>query len=118
MIYHALLQIGIYVILIVGFAFVIMLAIKPFFVRKQILQNGALVEGCIIEHRREFLWGTSFLSNPTYYLTYRYEYQGTTFTQETRVTQETYLAYPVETRMSVCCMPDDPTRAAAVDFWL
>jgi hypothetical protein len=80
MIYQALLQIGIYVILIVGFAFVGMLAVKPFFVRKLILRNGVLVEGCIIEHRREFVWGKSYQSKSINYLSYEYEYQGTTFT--------------------------------------
>lgn len=113
---HSLLQIGIYVILIVGFAFVgmyfIYLYVKPIFVRKQILQKGVLVEGCIIEGRREF----RFRSDWHYYLKYRYEYQGTAFTQEKQVNENAFLAYPDGTRISLRCMPDDPTRATPVDF--
>jgi hypothetical protein len=114
--YHSFLQIGIYVILIVGFAFVAMVLIKPFFVRKQILQNGVLVEGCIIEHRRDPGWW-SLGKKPNTYLTFSYEYQGTSYTQEMYVSEGTYQAYPDGTKISVRCMPNAPTRAAPVDFY-
>jgi hypothetical protein len=113
--YHSLLQIGIYVILIVGFAFLAMMGIKPFFMRKQVLQNGVLVEGCIIEHRRGDFASRLGEDRP-YFLTFRYEYQGTSYSYEKFVNKETYLAYPDGTKISVRCMPDAPTRAVPVDF--
>lgn len=116
MIYHSLLQIGIYIILIVGFAFAGMVIIKQLFVRKHILQEGALVEGCIIEHRRQLALDRMGWHH-VYYLTYSYEYQGTTYTIEKFVSEGTYQAYPDGTKISVRCMPDDPTKVAAVDFY-
>jgi Protein of unknown function (DUF3592) len=116
MIYHSLLQVGIYVILIVGFAFVGMVLIKPFFVRKQILQKGVIVEGCIIEHRRQLVLDKTGWHHD-HYLTYSYEYQGTSYTLEKFVSEGTYQAYPDGTKISVRCMPDDPTKVAAVDFY-
>ena len=112
---HAILQIGIYVILIVGFAFVAMMIIRPYVLRKQILQNGVLIEGCIIEHRRGDIAPRLGEDKP-YGLTFRYEYQGTSYTQEVLVSKETYLAYPDGTKISVRCMPDDSAKAAPVDF--
>lgn len=113
--YHAFLQIGLYIILIVGFAFVAWIVIKPYVVRRQVLQKGVLIEGCIIEHRRGFAARRLGEDRP-YYLTFSYEYQGTSYTQEVAVTKETYPAYPDGTKISVRCLPDAPTRAAPVDF--
>jgi hypothetical protein len=113
--YHSILQIGIYVILIVGFAFVAIMINKPFFVRKQILQKGVLAEGCIIEHRRGD-FASRLGGDRPYFLTFRYEYQGTSYTYEKFVNKETYLAYPDGTKISVRCVPDSPTRVESVDF--
>jgi hypothetical protein len=113
--YHAFLQIGIYVILIVGFAFVALMAIRPLYLRRHILQKGALIEGCIIEHQRDFAARRVGEERP-YGLLFSYEYQGTSYTQRVEVTKETYLAYSDGTKIRVRCMPDAPTKAAPVDF--
>ena len=114
---HAILQIGIYVILIVGFALVAwMFFIRPYFVRWRVLQKGVLIEGCIVEHRIQRMTDRGGLPYHNYGLTFRYEYQGTSYTQEVLVTKETYLAYPEGTKISVRCMPDDSAKAAPVDF--
>lgn len=113
--YHAFLQIGLYVILIVGLALVASILIRPYILRRQVLQNGVLLEGCIIEHQSQ-LGGEGRSWHYSYGLTFSYEYQGLSYTQEVLVSEETYLAYPDGTKISVRCMPDTPTRAAPVDF--
>jgi len=77
----AFLQIGLGVILIVGFAFVAMVLIKPYVVRRQVLQNGVLLDGCIKEHRQQF-GGEGMSLHFSYGLTFSYEYQGMSYTQE------------------------------------
>ena len=107
-------EILIYVIMGAMFAFIVLWAIKQGFVWNQVHRSGALVEGRISEHRKVTrMRGPSLF---VYYLTYTYEYQGTTFAQEKRVSEETYLAYPDDTRIRVRCMPSKPSNAAAVDF--
>jgi hypothetical protein len=84
-------------------------------VRWRVLKNGVLIDGCIIEHRRGFAAPRPGYDRP-YGLTFSYEYQGMSYTQEVLVTKETYLAYPDGTKIRVRCRPDAPTRAAPVDF--
>jgi len=96
------------------FAFVVVWAIRQGFVWNQVHRKGVLVEGRISEHRKVIrMRGPSLF---VYFLTYTYEYQGKAFAREKRVSEETYLAYPDNTKIHVRCMASQPSKAAAVDF--
>lgn len=104
----------VYVIIGALFVFVVVWAIKQGFVWNQVHRSGVLVEGRISEHRKVIrMRGPSLF---VYYLTYTYEYQGMAFAREKRVSEETYLAYPDDTKIRVRCMSSKPLNAAAVDF--
>ena len=106
----------IYVIMGVVFAFIVMYARLSSSAQNQLRQNGVLVEGCIVGHRKENVWSRSLSPSYSYFLTYTYEYQGTTFAQEKKVSHDTYFAYPDGKSINVRCMSNNPKRAAPVDF--
>ena len=72
-----------------------------------ILQNGVCVVGRIIEYRDDSTAGR-FGSPSFYHVTYRYEYEGKTYTHEQEVSKLIYLASPDETQVSVHFLPADP----------
>ena len=115
MMYHAFLQKVILDILIAGLVFgaLFFWYVKASAKRKQILQNGVLVDGCIVDHRSVFLVGPR--RGMSYYLTFRYEYQGTSYTHEVLVSERTYYAYADGRKISVRCPPDAPTTAVVED---
>jgi hypothetical protein len=110
---------GLFIIVVV-LSIPVIYGMIAFFKEDKILQNGVLVEGCIIEHsERDWYIPTprgDLGGDHSYYLKYRYEYQGRFFTQKKSVRKKTYFAYPDGAKISVRCMPDDPTRGASADL--
>jgi Protein of unknown function (DUF3592) len=72
-----------------------------------ILQNGVRVEGRIIDSRDDYTT-SRYGSHTFYHMTYRYEYEGKTYTHEQEVSKQIYLASPDETQVSVHFLPADP----------
>ncbi len=74
-------------------------------------KQGIVVEGSIVAHHDTLDLFDQGLGPESYYLTYRYEYQGTSYTQEQLVSKQTYLSYADGARISVRCLSHNPTRA-------
>jgi hypothetical protein len=109
----------VYVIMGALFVFVVVWAIRQGYVWNQVHRSGVLVEGHISEHRKVVATSGPWRGSDSYFvyfLTYTYEYQGMAFAREKRVSEETYLAYPDDTKIHVRCMSSKPLNAAAVDF--
>jgi hypothetical protein len=73
-----------------------------------ILQQGVCVVGRIIEYRDDFTELGGKVPHTFYHVTYRYEYEGKTYTHEQEVSKQIYLASPDETQVSVHFLPADP----------
>ncbi len=87
---------------------VIILGIRELVVRIKLGRSGVKVDGHITDHRKE-----GGYRNRKYYLTYDYDYNGSTYSRKERVS---FFRYYMSDefdgfKVSVSCLPEDPKTA-------
>jgi hypothetical protein len=94
------------------------------FGNQYILQYGDHIVGRITGHHQERDEQTAlgFLTDfgsliYTYYLTFTYEFRGTTYSAKQKVRKKTYHEIPDGTWTRVRCLPKNPKRARIAEPW-
>jgi flagellar biosynthesis/type III secretory pathway M-ring protein FliF/YscJ len=72
----------------------------------ELRRDGVTVQGQIIS-RHEYHGRSSY----SYYLKYRYAYEGISYEREREVQESIYIAHPEGTEVSVICLPRHPKTA-------
>ena len=72
----------------------------------ELRRDGVTVQGQIIS-RRKYRGRNTY----SYYLKYKYPYEGVSYEREREVQESIYMAYPEGTEVSVICLPRHPKTA-------
>ncbi|HEY7420166.1 MAG TPA: DUF3592 domain-containing protein [Ktedonobacteraceae bacterium] len=93
------------------FLIVVSLVTNDSKIRARLQQEGAVVEGIILDRKRAYVPRATML----YTLTYRYRYGGATYEYTQNVRKSLYeAAYPGK-RIAVRCLPEDPAIVRIAD---
>ncbi len=111
--FTGLFQIGLVFIVIlltiIALIWSITLGIRELVVRIKLGRSGVKVDGHITDHRKEGY------KPRKYYLTYDYDYNGSTYSRKEEVSFYRYYKLNNEYKVSVSCLPEDP-KTARLDY--
>lgn len=112
----------IYIIMTGMFLIVLVAGIRYAIATDKLRQDGDIVQGRIIEHEimEPYMQGRGGIVRH-YILWFSFDYQGNSYTENKRVSKETYQAFKDGDTIRVRCLPDPrlpdhPVMAEAVDF--
>ena len=113
-----------YVFVIAGLNLIFIALAVPFAVQAwrfrrmnaQLSQLGTNVEGRVIAHDKRTYSGGRGGPSSSYYLTYRYEYDGKEYTSKARVKYKHYEELSEGMEVEVRCLPDHPQTACLARY--